>query len=84
LQIVSNGLFRSVEHRAVIHPTRERISVALFHYPYQDRMLCPLPELVKKGGGARYGPTSYRDFLTQYFTAQLDGRKHLERLKLDC
>ncbi|RLN40791.1 O-acyltransferase WSD1-like [Panicum miliaceum] len=46
LEIVSNGLFRSIEHRAVIHPTKERISVALFHYPYQDRMLGPLPELL--------------------------------------
>ncbi|CAL4922734.1 unnamed protein product [Urochloa decumbens] len=83
LEILSNGVFRSVEHRAVIHPTKERISVALFHYPYQDRMLGPLPELVKKGDKVQYGPTNYQDFLQQYFTAELDGRKHLERFQLE-
>lgn len=83
LQIMSNGVFRSVEHRAVIHPTKERISVALFHYPYQDRMLGPLPELVKKGDRLQYGPTDYQDLLKRYFTAKLDGRKHLERFMLE-
>jgi isopenicillin N synthase-like dioxygenase len=76
-------VFRSVEHRAVIHPTKERISVALFHFPYQDRMLVPLPELVKKGDRMQYGAINYQDFLKRYFTAKLDGRKHLERFMLE-
>ncbi|CAN6325176.1 unnamed protein product [Urochloa humidicola] len=82
LEILSNGVFRSVEHRAVIHPTKERISVALFHYPYQDRMLGPLPALVKKGDKVQYGPTNYQDFLKKFFTAKLDGRTLLESFKL--
>ncbi|CAD6203681.1 unnamed protein product [Miscanthus lutarioriparius] len=83
LEVLSNGKFRSVEHRAVIHPTKERISVALFHYPSQDLMLAPLPELVKEGEKVRYGSMSFRDFLKQVYAAKLDGRKHLEGLKLD-
>ncbi|XP_062215552.1 2-oxoglutarate-dependent dioxygenase 11-like isoform X1 [Phragmites australis] len=82
LEILSNGKFRSVEHRAVIHPNKERISVAMFHNPCQNLMLGPLPELVK-GDKMRYKSTSYQDFLIQYFTAKLDGRDHLERLKLE-
>jgi len=46
---MSNGEFRSVEHRAVIHPNKERISVAMFHCPSLNLKLCPLPEFVKKG-----------------------------------
>ena len=83
MQIVSNGAFKSVEHRAVIHPTKERIPVALFHYPSQDLMLAPLPELVKEGEKVRYGSMSFRGFLKQVYAAKLDGRKHLEGLKLD-
>ncbi|RLN42595.1 S-norcoclaurine synthase 1-like [Panicum miliaceum] len=83
LEIMSNGKFTSVEHRAVIHPTKERISVALFHYPCQDMVVVgPLPELMK-GDKVRYRSTNYQDFLKQYFTEKLDGRKHLERLKLE-
>ncbi|CAD6211240.1 unnamed protein product [Miscanthus lutarioriparius] len=49
LQIMSNGKFTSVEHRAVIHPTKKRISVAMFFYPCPNMMVGPLPELVKGG-----------------------------------
>ncbi|CAN6300860.1 unnamed protein product [Urochloa humidicola] len=82
LEIMSNGKFTSVEHRAVIHPTKERISVALFHHPCQNMLLGPLPEFMK-GDKVLYNSTNYQDFLKQYFTAKLDGRKHLERLKLE-
>jgi isopenicillin N synthase-like dioxygenase len=78
---MSNGEFRSVEHRAVIHPNKERISVAMFHCPSLNLKLCPLPEFVKKGEKVRYRSTSYEDFLEQYFAAKLDGTERLERLK---
>ncbi|CAD6211239.1 unnamed protein product [Miscanthus lutarioriparius] len=83
LEIMSNGEFRSVEHRAVIHPNKERISVAMFHCPSLNLKLFPLPEFVKKGEKVRYRSTSYEDFLKQYFSAKLDGRARLERLKLE-
>ena len=60
LQILSNGKYRSVEHRAVVQPDKERIAAAMFHQPLQSIMVEPLPELVKKdGGGARYKSVGY-------------------------
>jgi len=82
IEIMSNGKFKSVEHRAVIHPTKERISIALFHHPCQDMVVGPLPEFMK-GDKVRYRSTNYQDYLKQYFTAKLDGRVHVERLKLE-
>jgi isopenicillin N synthase-like dioxygenase len=79
---MSNGKFTSVEHRAVIHPTKERISAAMFFYPCPNIMVGPLPEFMK-GDKERYGSTSYEDFMKQYFATKLDGRKHIERLKLE-
>ena len=81
-QIMSNGKFKSVEHRAAIHPTKERISVALFHYPSQDMVVGPQPEFMK-GDRVRYRSTNYQDFLKRYLAAKLDGRMHKERLKLE-
>ncbi|RCV43824.1 hypothetical protein SETIT_9G324600v2 [Setaria italica] len=81
LELLSNGNFRSAEHRAVIHQNKERISVAMFHQPCQDLIVGPLPEFVK-GEKVRYRSTSYQDFLTQYFKAKLDGKNHLEKFKL--
>ncbi|KAL6906394.1 hypothetical protein ACP4OV_003995 [Aristida adscensionis] len=82
LEILTNGKFKSAEHRAVINPNKERISVAMFHHPCQDLMVGPLPEFVK-GDKVRYRSTSYKDFLKQYLKAKLDGKNHLERFKLE-
>uniref|UniRef100_A0A0D9XMD6 Fe2OG dioxygenase domain-containing protein n=1 Tax=Leersia perrieri TaxID=77586 RepID=A0A0D9XMD6_9ORYZ len=73
LEILSNGKFRSVEHRAVIHPNKERISASLFHYPCENMMISPLPEFVKDDK-VKYKSISYHDFMKQFFTQQLDGR----------
>ncbi|KAG8092538.1 hypothetical protein GUJ93_ZPchr0012g20398 [Zizania palustris] len=82
LEVLSNGKFRSVEHRAVIHPNKERISVALFHYPCENLVLSPLPEFVEDGK-VHYRSMRYQDFLKQMLTAQLDGKNRLEKLKLE-
>ncbi|WVZ56988.1 hypothetical protein U9M48_007440 [Paspalum notatum var. saurae] len=81
LEIMSNGKFTSVEHRAVIHPTKERTSVALFFFPSSDTIVGPLLEFTK-GDEVRYTSTSYQDYMKQYFAEKLDGKKNLERLRL--
>ncbi|RCV43825.1 hypothetical protein SETIT_9G324700v2 [Setaria italica] len=84
LEILSNGKYRSVEHRAVVHPDRERISAAVFHRPCQDAVVGPLPELMKDGNSkARYRSVGYMEFMRRYYSAKLDGRNHLESLKIE-
>ncbi|KAL6648121.1 hypothetical protein ACP70R_012345 [Stipagrostis hirtigluma subsp. patula] len=82
IEILSNGKFKSVEHRAVIHPNKERISVAMFHYPRSDLMVYPLPEFVKDDI-VRYKGTSYSDYFRQYLAEKLDGRTHIEKFKME-
>ncbi|KAL6642696.1 hypothetical protein ACP70R_020877 [Stipagrostis hirtigluma subsp. patula] len=82
LEVLTNGKFRSAEHRAVTNTNKERISVPMFHYPCQDLMVSPLPEFVKDDK-VRYRSTSFHDFFTQYLKAKLDGKNNLERLKLE-
>ncbi|KAL6906398.1 hypothetical protein ACP4OV_003999 [Aristida adscensionis] len=79
-----NGKYRCVVHRAVVHPSRERISAAVFHRPCQEAVLGPLPELVEDAGGeARYRSIAYVDYIKRYFSAKLDGRSHIESLRID-
>uniref|UniRef100_A0A0A9BQN4 Fe2OG dioxygenase domain-containing protein n=1 Tax=Arundo donax TaxID=35708 RepID=A0A0A9BQN4_ARUDO len=83
LEILSNGRYRSIEHRAVVHPNKERISAAMFHQPCQDTTVSPLPELVTDGCGARYKSMGYMDFLKLFFATKLDGRRsHMDALSL--
>jgi len=65
----------------MVHPTRERMSAALFHAVYLDATVGPLPELVKNDGEARYSSISFVDFRKRFFASKLDGRSNLESLK---
>ncbi|GJN05476.1 hypothetical protein PR202_ga23102 [Eleusine coracana subsp. coracana] len=83
LEILSNGRYTSVEHRATVHESRERISAALFQQVCPDTMLAPLPELVNGSNRARYRSVSHEDFMKQYFSTKLDGRRsHLDHYKI--
>jgi len=84
LQILSNGRYRSIEHRAVVHPDKERISAAMFHQPCPNTTVGPLPELVNRdSGGARYRSMDYMDFMKNFFASKLDGRRsHMDATRI--
>ncbi|TVU46999.1 hypothetical protein EJB05_06573, partial [Eragrostis curvula] len=82
LEVLSNGKFKSEEHRAVIHPNKERISVAMFHFPCQGCWaLCRSSwRKVKKCGiDQRVTRISLCNILQQNL---MEG-KHVERMKLE-
>ncbi|KAJ1296229.1 hypothetical protein BS78_01G283800 [Paspalum vaginatum] len=81
LEIISNGRYKSIEHRVIVHPSKARMSAAVFHQPDKDATIGPLPELVEKDGEASYSSIGYMDFIKRFFAAKLDGRDHLESLK---
>ncbi|TVU21272.1 hypothetical protein EJB05_30899, partial [Eragrostis curvula] len=74
-EILSNGRYRSVEHRAMVHPDKERISVAMFHLPCPTITVGPVPELIEGSANARYKSTGYAQFIEHFFTTKLDGRR---------
>ncbi|KAG1362160.1 S-norcoclaurine synthase 1 [Cocos nucifera] len=82
LEILSNGKYESVEHRATINTEKERLSVAAFHGPDHDSTVGPLPELLK-GGKEHYKTMSYKDYMKTYFSVKLEGRSLLESIKLN-
>jgi isopenicillin N synthase-like dioxygenase len=59
----------------MVHPNKERITVALFHQVCPDTTVGPLPELVNGSSRARYRSVSHADFMKRFFSTKLDGRK---------
>ncbi|ONK56020.1 uncharacterized protein A4U43_C10F3310 [Asparagus officinalis] len=82
LEIYTNGKYKSIEHRALVHSEKERISMAAFHTPKFGELIGPLPELVKDGREF-YKTLSLEDFLKLSFSSKLDGKSLLDRLKLN-
>ncbi|KAM1013868.1 hypothetical protein FF1_043726 [Malus domestica] len=54
LQVWSNDLYESVEHRAMVHAETERYSIPIFFHPSHDITMKPLDELVDERSPAKY------------------------------
>ncbi|OEL14955.1 S-norcoclaurine synthase 1 [Dichanthelium oligosanthes] len=82
--MLSNGKYKSVEHKVAVHPDKERISAAMFHQLPPNTTVGPLPELVKgSGGGARYRSVEYADFMKLFFASRHDeGVSHLDHYRI--
>ncbi|KAH9612716.1 hypothetical protein KSS87_019339 [Heliosperma pusillum] len=54
LEIISNGIIKSVVHKVVIDKERERISVAVATIPSPDKEIGPLTDLIDRQGAQLY------------------------------
>ncbi|XP_078151718.1 2-oxoglutarate-dependent dioxygenase 11-like [Carex rostrata] len=82
LEIASNGKYRSIEHRAVVNTTKERISIANFQSQCYLETVGPLPEVVR-GGKENYKSLRYVEYFKGYCSAKLNGRNYMESLKIN-
>lgn len=80
MQIISNGEYKSIEHRAVVNPEKQRLSIAAFHSPSMKTMIGPLPELTKENE-ANYKTIDHQDFVRLVITRKLDGKSILDHMK---
>uniref|UniRef100_A0A804L437 Fe2OG dioxygenase domain-containing protein n=1 Tax=Musa acuminata subsp. malaccensis TaxID=214687 RepID=A0A804L437_MUSAM len=82
IEILSNGVYKSVEHQAIINVKEERLSIATFHGPREySAVVGPLAEIVK-GCNPKYVSMSYGEFMKAYLSTKLEGRRLMESLKL--
>ncbi|EFJ25005.1 2-oxoglutarate-iron(II)-dependent oxygenase [Selaginella moellendorffii] len=46
LEVLSNGKYKSIEHRVLVQPDQTRLSIVAFCNPSRDAVIGPLPELI--------------------------------------
>ncbi|MCO5561087.1 hypothetical protein L7F22_014708 [Adiantum nelumboides] len=62
IQIMSNGIYKSVEHRAVVNRDKQRVSIAAFFNPSNEQEVGPIRELVSPKHPARYMPMTFKEY----------------------
>ncbi|KAI3931554.1 hypothetical protein MKW92_011156 [Papaver armeniacum] len=82
LEIMTNGIYRSVEHRATIHSTKERLSVAAFHNPKVGVEIGPIPRMITPESPALFKTNGYEDYCKNYFSRKLDGKSSLDFMRI--
>lgn len=82
LQIVSNGVYRSIEHRATVNSAKERLSVATFYSSKLDSVLGPAPSLIGYHNPAIFRQVPLEKYFKDFFAQKLNGKKYLDYMRL--
>ncbi|CAL5418870.1 unnamed protein product [Camellia sinensis] len=76
IQVLSNGRYKSVHHRAVTNKELPRISIAMFYGPNKDIMIGPIDDLVDE----KEHPPLYRSYLFADFLAEFYKQEGTRRM----
>ncbi|KDP21181.1 hypothetical protein JCGZ_21652 [Jatropha curcas] len=83
MEIVSNGVYRSIEHRATVNSTKERISAATFYTPKLDGVLGPAASLIGAHNPAIFRQVQVGKYLKEFFARKLEGKSYLECMRIE-
>ncbi|KAG8365797.1 hypothetical protein BUALT_Bualt17G0009200 [Buddleja alternifolia] len=75
-EIITNGQYKSAQHRAVTNSKSARLSVATFHDPSKMKIISPAFEL------PIYRPVLYGDYVSSWYTIGPEGKRNIDALLL--
>ncbi|KAL2921637.1 Protein DOWNY MILDEW RESISTANCE 6 [Bienertia sinuspersici] len=81
LQALSNGIYKSVWHRAVVNTDKPRLSIASFLCPASDALISAPPPLTANGSATMYRNFTYPEYYKAFWSRNLDQEHCLELFK---
>ncbi|GMH08821.1 hypothetical protein Nepgr_010661 [Nepenthes gracilis] len=81
LQALSNGVYKSVWHRAVVNADKPRISVASFLCPDDNALISAPPPLTANRSSPVYRNFTYSEYYKKFWSRNLDQEHCLELFK---
>ncbi|KAL4339358.1 hypothetical protein GQ457_08G010900 [Hibiscus cannabinus] len=78
MEILSNGMYKSIEHRAITNESKARLSLATIMIPYDELEIGPMECAVDEHRPRMYGNMKYLDYLRYTFARKMEGKAHLD------
>ncbi|XP_075482141.1 oxoglutarate-dependent flavonoid 7-O-demethylase 1-like [Primulina tabacum] len=82
LEMVTNGAYESIEHRAVVNTEQERLSLVTFMSPKLEGDFGPAPSLVTPQTPAKFKRIGLADYIKGLLSRELDGKSYLDTLRV--
>ncbi|KAE9604069.1 hypothetical protein Lal_00002409 [Lupinus albus] len=76
LQALSNGIYKSVWHRAVVNVDEPRLSVASFLCPCDEALISPAKLITEDRTGAIYRGYTYAEYYKKFWSRDLVEKEH--------
>ncbi|XP_039797474.1 2-oxoglutarate-dependent dioxygenase 11-like [Panicum virgatum] len=80
LEIMSNGKYKSIEHRVTINTNQERLTLSAFHVPSLDGVVSPVTDIAEER--PLYKAVGVEEYSKLYMSNKLDGKRALDHAKL--
>eukprot|EP00253_Pinus_taeda_P012808 PITA_12808 len=81
IEIMSNGKYKSIEHRGMVHKDRSRMSWAVFCSPPRDMVVSPKRELIDEQHPPLYQGAPYGEYISKFFKKGLAGKGFIRDAK---
>ncbi|GLU17767.1 hypothetical protein SLE2022_341220 [Rubroshorea leprosula] len=82
LEIVTNGVYRSIEHRATVNSEIERLSIATFNNAKYDGEIGPARSLISKEKPPLFKRVSTEEYFKGMFASKVNEKSYLDTLRL--
>ncbi|GAV83244.1 2OG-FeII_Oxy domain-containing protein/DIOX_N domain-containing protein [Cephalotus follicularis] len=84
MEILTNGKYKSIIHRAMVNDKATRISIATAHGPPLDSIVSPAPELVMNSENQipAFRGIKYRDYMELQQSIELNGKSCLDHVRI--
>ncbi|KAK7324482.1 hypothetical protein VNO77_28057 [Canavalia gladiata] len=83
LEITTNGIYRSIEHRATVNSEKERLSIATFYSPNQDGVVGPASSLITEQTPAQFKTVGTKEYFRGLFARKLDGKSYVDAMRIE-
>jgi isopenicillin N synthase-like dioxygenase len=77
---MSNGKYKSVEHRVTINANQERLTISAFHFPSLDGVVAPMTTITEER--ILYKTMGVEEYLKIFMSNKLEGKSALDHAKL--
>lgn len=78
MKVITNGKYKSVEHRVIAQPDGNRMSIASFYNPGSDAVIFPAPELAdkeEKENKLKYPKFVFEDYMKLYAALKFQAKE---------
>ncbi|OAY44729.1 protein SRG1 [Manihot esculenta] len=72
IEIMSNGIYKAPDHRAVVNKSKERFSVVTFCFPNPSVKIGPAKELTKSGSPPLYKTITLAEYFQSFYNRKLE------------
>ena len=82
VQVISNGKFKSVGHRAVTNKLLPLLSLGMFYNPNFDTVIGPIEDLIDEEHHPKYRKYGFKEYMEEFYRPEGKTRRVKEAFEL--